>query len=34
MISKVCLFSAMDLPVEQSQPMQTTDTKLGTRQKY
>ena len=25
MISKVFLFSAMDLPVEQSQPMQTAD---------
>ena len=24
----------MDLPVEQSQPMQTADTKLGTSQKY
>ena len=30
MISKVCLYSAMDLPVEQSQPMQTADTKIGT----
>lgn len=29
MISKVCLYSAMDLPVEQSQPMQTADTKVG-----